>query len=83
MSEIKAINPSPAGLRRAIEYALRHSPVAESVFSEEGDFDVEITDPASLEPFATTLINEVAHPWLPPRVPPKIQAPSRLLRYVS
>lgn len=61
MGEIKQAM-KPADLMRAIEYALRRSPVTESVFSEEGDFNVEITDPASLEPFATTLINEVSPP---------------------
>lgn len=58
MSEISE-KLKPADLMRAIEYALRRSPVTETVFSEEGDFDTEITEPASLEAFATTLISEV------------------------
>lgn len=59
-TEARAIALKPAELMRAIEYALRHSPVVEVTPSEYGDFEAEITEPTSLEAFATALIGELS-----------------------
>ncbi len=43
----------------AIEYAMRHEPVTDVAWAEDGDYEIGITDPHSLQPFVMCLLREL------------------------
>lgn len=48
-----------AQIDSAIDYALRHSPPIEVQCNEEGDFEVEITEPAAIKDFVMALLRDL------------------------
>ncbi len=51
--------PSDVDIRNAIDYALRRCPIEETAEGDEGDFVMEITDPATVTPFVICLLEEL------------------------
>lgn len=51
--------PTETTIFNAIEYAMRCNPVTEAVPSEDGDYEVEIYDASSLQPFVMRLLREL------------------------
>lgn len=43
----------------AIEYAMRHEPVTETACGEGGEYEVEIYEASSLQPFVMCLLREL------------------------
>lgn len=50
--------PSDVDIRNAIDYALRRCPIEESAEDDDGEFVMEITDPATVTPFVMCLLEE-------------------------
>lgn len=54
-----AKNLTETAIFNAIEYAMRHEPVIEVGAAEDGEYEVEIYDPHSLQPFVMCLLREL------------------------